>query len=137
VCPACGAEFPEPVKAALKLSNLDIMGVEGIDMDVTTWTWRKHISRASGKEMLSLTYYGGLSDPPVIEYLAVTHDGYAGEKSRRLLAEMAHKAGVVLDYAVADLHEMSMALNAGQPPAAIEYKREGKFFTVLQRTWKA
>jgi DNA repair protein RadD len=135
VCPACGAEFPEPVKPALKLSNLDIMGVEGIDLDVSSWTWRKHISRASGKEMLSLTYYGGLSDPPVTEYLAVTHDGYAGEKSRRLLAEIAHKAGVTLDYAAADLHEMAQTLTQGQPPTAIEFKREGKFFTVMKRIW--
>jgi DNA repair protein RadD len=135
VCPACGAEFPEPVKPALKLSNLDIMGVEGIDLDVSSWTWRKHISRASGKEMLSLTYYGGLSDAPVTEYLAVTHDGYAGEKSRRLLAEVAHKAGVVLDYGTAELHEMAQALTEGRPPASIEFKREGKFFTVLKRTW--
>ena len=135
VCPACGAEFPEPVKPALKLSNLCIMGIEGIDMDVTAWTWRKHISRASGKEMLSLTYYGGLSDAPVTEYLAVTHDGYAGEKSRRLLAEVAHRAGVVLDYGTAELHEMAQALTEGQPPASIEFKREGKFFTVLKRSW--
>jgi DNA repair protein RadD len=135
VCPACGAEFPEPVKAALKLSNLDIMGVEGVDMEVTAWTWRKHISRASGKEMLSLTYYGGLSDPPVTEYLTVTHDGYAGEKSRRLLADIAYKAGVVLDYGTADLHEMAQTLTEGQPPSEIEFRREGKFFTVLQRTW--
>jgi len=135
VCPACGAEFPEPVRPALKLHNLDIMGNEGVDLDVTSWTWRKHISRASGKEMLSLTYYGGLSDAPVTEYLAVTHDGYAGEKSRRLLAEVAHQAGVVLDYGTADLHEMAQVLTEGQPPATIEFKREGKFFTILQRKW--
>lgn len=135
VCPACGAEFPEPVKPALKLSNLDIMGVEGVDMDVTAWTWRKHISRASGKEMLSCTFYGGLSDAPVTEYLAVTHDGYAGEKSRRLLAEVAHKAGVVLDYGTAELHDMALLLTNGKPPVQIEFKREGKFFTVLKRTW--
>jgi DNA repair protein RadD len=104
-------------------------------MEVTAWTWRKHISRASGKEMLSLTYYGGLSDPPVTEYLAVCHDGYAGEKSRRLLTDMAYKASVTLDYSVADLHEMAQQLTEGQPPSAIEYKKSGKFFTVLQRTW--
>lgn len=135
VCPACGEAFPEPERPALKLSNLDIMGVEGIDLDVSAWTWRKHISRASGKEMLSVTYYGSLSDAPVTEYLAVTHDGYAGEKSRRLLAEIAHHAGVVLDYAVADLHQMAQQMTAGRPPATIEYKREGKFFTVIKRTW--
>jgi len=85
--------------------------------------------------MLSLTYYGGLSDLPVTEYLAVTHDGYAGEKSRRLLAEIAHKADVTLDYAAADLHEMAQQLTEGTPPNAIEYKKSGKFFTVLKRSW--
>ena len=135
VCPACGAEFPEPVRPALKLSNLDIMGVEGTDLDVTAWTWRKHLSRASGKEMLSLTYYGGLSDLPVTEYLAVTHDGYAGEKSRRLLSDIAYKAQVALDYKATDLHDMAQQLTEGQPPSQIEFKREGKFFTVLKRSW--
>jgi DNA repair protein RadD len=135
VCPACGAEFPEPVKPALKLSTLDIMGIEGVDMEVTAWTWRKHISRASGKEMLALSYYGGLSDPPVTEYLAVTHDGFAGEKSRRLLTDMAYKAGVALNYSVADLHDMAQQLTEGEPPSHIEFKREGKFFTVLKRSW--
>lgn len=135
VCPACGAEFPEPVRPALKLSNLDIMGVEGTDLDVTAWTWRKHLSRASGKEMLSLTYYGGLSDPPVTEYLAVTHDGYAGEKSRRLLSDIAYKASVALDYRATDLHDMAQQLTEGQPPSQIEFKCEGKFFTVLKRSW--
>jgi len=134
-CPACGTPFPEPERPTLRLHNMDIMGAEGMDMDVTSWTWRKHISRASGKEMLSLTYYRSLSDPPVTEYLAVTHDGYAGEKSRRLLADIAYKAGVVLDYGTAELHEMAQTLTEGQPPSEIEFRREGKFFTVLQRTW--
>jgi len=135
VCPACGEAFPEPVKPPLRLHNLCIMGVEGTDMDVTAWTWRKHISRASGREMLSCTFYGGLSDPPVTEYLAVTHEGYAGEKSRRLLADIAHKAGVTLDYAAVDLHQMAQQMTDGKPPAQIEWKREGKFFTVLKRTF--
>ena len=135
VCPACGEAFPEPERPELKLHNHDIMGQDGTDLDVTAWTWRKHISRASGREMLSLTYYGGLSDPPVTEYLAVTHDGYAGEKSRRLLAEIAHRAGVTLDYGVSELHQMAQQMTEGQPPAQIEFKREGRFFTVLKRTW--
>ena len=135
VCPACGEAFPEPERPALKLHNLDIMGNEGIDLEVTSWTWRKHISRASGKEMLSVTYYGGLSDPPVTEYLAVTHDGYAGEKSRRLLADIAHQAGIELDYGLSDLHDMAQTLSDGAPPSSIEYKREGKFFTVIKRKY--
>lgn len=135
VCPSCGEAFPEPVKPALKLSHLDIMGVEGIDLEVTAWTWRKHISRASGKEMLSCTIYGGLSDPPVTEYLAVTHDGYAGEKSRRLLAEIAHKAGVSINYSASDLHQLAQQMTDGMPPSSIEFKREGKFYTIIKRAW--
>jgi DNA repair protein RadD len=136
VCPACGEAFPEPVKAALKLHNLDIMGIEGTDMEVTAWTWRKHISRASGREMLAVTYYGGLSDPPVTEYLAVTHEGYAGEKSRRLLAEIAHQAGVVLDYGAVDLHQMAGQMTEGRPPATIEFRKDGKFYTIIKRIYE-
>ena len=134
-CPACLYPFPEPERPALKLHNLDIMGQDGTDLDVTAWTWRKHISRASGREMLSCTYYGGLSDPPVVEYLAVTHEGYAGERSRRLLAEIAHQTGVTLDYGVSELHQMAGQMTEGRPPAQIEFKREGRFFTVLKRTF--
>jgi DNA repair protein RadD len=135
VCPACGEAFPEPVKAALKLSTLDIMGVEGIDLEVTAWQWRKHISKASGKEMLSCTFYGGLSDAPVTEYLCVTHDGYSGEKARRLLAEIAHKAGIELDYSAVDLHQMAQQMTNGTPPRTIQFSREGKFYTVKKRSW--
>jgi len=135
VCPACGEAFPEPERPALRLHNHDIMGVEGVDMEVSSWTWRKHISRASGKEMLSCTYYGGLSDLPVTEYLAVTHDGYAGEKSRRLLTEIAHHAEVTLEHGTADLHQMAQQMTEGLKPLSIEFKKEGKFFTILKRTW--
>jgi DNA repair protein RadD len=135
VCPACGEAFPEPERPALKLHNLDIMGQDGADLEVSAWTWRKHISRASGREMLSVTYYGGLSDPPVTEYVCAMHEGYAGEKARRLLADIAHKAGVTLDYGATDLHQMAQQMTEGRPPSAIEFKKEGKFFTVLKRTW--
>lgn len=136
VCPACGEAFPEPERPALKLHNHDIMGQDGTDMEVTAWTWRKHISRASGREMLSCTYYGGLSDAPVTSYYAITHDGYAGEKSRRLLSEVAHRASVDLDYGATDLHQMAQQMTEGRPPAIIEYSREGKFYTVKKRTWE-
>jgi len=136
ICPACGAEFPEIEKPALKLHNLDIMGIEGVDLDVTAWQWRKHISRASGKEMLALTYYGALSDTPVTEYLTVMHDGYAGEKARRLLAVLADQSGATLDYSIADIQQHANVLNLAKAPAAIEYKSEGKFFTVMKRTFQ-
>jgi len=30
---------------------------------------------------------------------------------------------------------MAQQLTEGQPPSHIEFKREGKFFTVLKRSW--
>jgi DNA repair protein RadD len=135
VCPACGTPFPEPVRPALKLSNLDIMGVEGTDLDVSSWTWRKHISRASGKEMLTCTMYGSLSDAPVTSYYAITHDGWAGEKARKNLAEIAHKSGVNLDYSLADLHDIANQMTEGTPPKSIEYQKSGKFYTVVSHKW--
>jgi DNA repair protein RadD len=135
VCPACGALFPEPVKKSMSLRNDDIMGLSGKDLDVSSWTWRKHISKASGKEMLAVTYYGGLSDPAVTEYLAVTHDGYAGQRARKNFAEIAHKAGVIFDYSFADLHDIAKQMTEGTPPQIIEYKKDGKFFTVILNKW--
>jgi len=135
VCPACGEAFPEPVKPALKLHNLDIMGQSGIDLEISGWIWRKQISRASGKEMITCTMYGSLSDAPVTSYYAICHDGFAGERARKNLADIAHKAGVILDYASADLHDIAKQMTEGKPPKIIEYKREGRFYTVLSHQW--
>ena len=104
-------------------------------MEVSQWTWRKHISRSSGKEMLSVTYSGGLSDTPVTEYLAVTHDGYAGTKSRRLLADIAAKSGAKLAYQVSDLVDLANIMNESNHPYGIEYRKDGKYCTVLDRRW--
>jgi DNA repair protein RadD len=135
VCPSCGEAFPEPVKPALKLSHLDIMGIQGIDLEVTAWTWKKHISRASGKEMLSCVMYGCLSDPPVTSYYVICHDGFAGERARKNLAEIAHKAGVNLNYASADLHDIAKQMTEGNPPKEIQYQKSGKFYTVISHKW--
>ena len=137
VCPACGAAFPEPVAKSMSLRHDDIMGLEGMDLDVTHWRWRKHLSRASGKEMLACTYYGGLSDPPITEYLAVAHDGYAGDKSMRLLSTMASSAKVPMQLTSNEmLTDIADLMNLGTPPSSIEYKKDGKFFRILKRTWE-
>jgi DNA repair protein RadD len=136
VCPACGAAFPAPELKKLKLHNDDIMGLEGTDLDVTSWTWRKHISKASGKEMLAVTYYGGLSDPAVTEYLAVTHDGYAGQTALQKLATIAQSAQIKPGgLNVQSLEEMVQNMNQSHPPSNIEFKKDGKFFRVTRRRW--
>jgi len=40
-----------------------------------------------------------------------------------------------LDYGMADLHQMAQQMTEGKPPAQIEFKREGKFFSIVRRMW--
>ncbi len=141
VCSACGHAFPEPEKRKLELHQDDIMGLEGKDLDVTSWNWRRHISKASGKEMLSCTYYGSLSDRPITEYLPVLHDGYAGDKAMRQLMTMATSSGANLALATQmdgseGLEYLAVQMSNSQPPSSIEYKMDGKFHRVLKRSWE-
>jgi DNA repair protein RadD len=136
VCPNCLQGFPEPEAPGLNLRNDDIMGIEGTEIEVTSWTWRKHISKASGKEMLAVTYYGVLSDEPVTEYLCVTHDGYAGSKARQLLQEISFKSGTYNDSDFSSLDYIAIGLQeSGQHPSSIEYRKDGRFNRVLTRSW--
>jgi len=140
VCPACLYPFPEPVRKALTLRNDDIMGLEGKDLEVSSWNWRVHISKASGKMMLSCTYYGGLSDKPITEYLPVLHEGYAGERALQQLFNMANSAGAHLAQSdrmsdTEGLDYFSVQMSNSKPPSTIEYKMDGKFHRVIKRSW--
>jgi DNA repair protein RadD len=139
-CPACGHPFPEPERKNLELRNDDIMGLEGSDLEVTSWSWRRHVSRASGKEMLSCTYYGSLSDKPITEYLPVLHEGYAGQRALQQLFNMANSAGAHLADAARmegseGLEYLATQMNGSKPPSTIEYRMDGKFHRVLKRSW--
>jgi DNA repair protein RadD len=140
ICPACGHQFPEPERKKLELRDDDIMGLEGKDFVVTSWNWRRHVSRASGKEMLSCTYYGSLSDKPITEYLPVLHDGYAGQKAMRQLLTIANSSGAHLAEAAhmeasEGLEYIAEQMNKSKPPTSIEYRMDGKFYRVLKRNW--
>lgn len=140
-CPACGGLFPEPAKKQLALRNDDIMGIEGTDFEITSWNWRTHISRASGKLMLACAYYGSLSDQPITEYLPVLHDGYAGQRAMQKLFTIAKSAGADLAHALrmegeAGLGYIGVQMNNATPPSSIEYRLDGKFFRVINRRWE-
>tara|TARA_R110000868_G_scaffold259864_1_gene518164 strand:- start:1520 stop:3124 length:1605 start_codon:yes stop_codon:yes gene_type:complete len=140
VCPACGHDFPPPKPKALVLHHDDIMGMDAKDMIVTGWNWRKHISNASGKEMLAVSYYSkNLSDPSITEYLPLRHTGYAGDRAVRELANMANSSGVgsreLFATGITKLDAIARYMNDGKPPSTIEYKKEGKFYRVLKRKW--
>jgi DNA repair protein RadD len=135
ICPTCDTPFPEPEKPKLELHHDDIMGVDVQEMTVTEWRWRKHTSRASGKEMLAVSYYGGLSDPLVEEYFPVTHGGYAGEKAVATLGIIASSAGAQLRQGIT-LDGAAAVMNASRPPAGITYKRDGKYHRIIGRLWE-
>ena len=137
LCPSCGEQFPEPVKKSMVLRNDDIMGLDGQELDVTSWTWRKHISKASGIEMLAVTYYGGLSDTPITEYLPIMHEGYAGQRAMSQLLSIANSASIVPGgLNVKTLEDMVQNMNNATPPEWIEYRKDGKFFRVMKRSWE-
>lgn len=142
VCPACGAEFPEPEKEPLQLRHDDIMGLEGQVVEVKSWFWRVHESRTSGKKMLACTYYNtDFSEMTICEYLPVLHDGYAGKKSIQQLINIASSSGAVLsdEFQNEDAEEaiqfISDKMNGSTPPKKIEYRMEGKFPKILNRSW--
>lgn len=140
-CPACGAQFPEPERQKLTLHDDDIMGLEGQELEVASWMWRKHTSKASGKLMLACTYYGpGLAGAAVTEYLPILHEGYAGDKAMRQLGTMADAAGAYLGGASGldtdqGLEYMAAQMRSSKPPQRIEYRVDGKFHRVLKRVW--
>jgi DNA repair protein RadD len=137
ICPACGAAFPAPVKKAMVLRNDDIMGLEGKELEVSAWAWREHTSKASGKKMLAVTYYGGLSDAPITEYLPILHEGYAGQRAMSQLVSMANSASIVAGgLNVQTMIEMVQNLNNARPPKLIQFQKDGKFFRVMKRTWE-
>ena len=139
-CPACGHAFPPPTPKPLTLHTDDIMGLEGVAMPVTSWSWREHTGRTSGLKMLAVTYYGALSDAPVTEYLPILHPGYAGDKAMRGFIHMAEQAGALLGELMQDdpaqaLPKIASVMTQSKPPASIEYRMDGKFHRVLNRAW--
>jgi DNA repair protein RadD len=134
-CSACGFLFPEPKVKTFTLRDDDIMGIEAQELEVTEWNWRKHVSKASGKEMLAVTYYGALSDKPITEYLPINHEGYAGQKALERLVE-AKRQSCAPNTEESSLDGIADAMNKGAPPAAITYKQDGKFYRVMTRSWQ-
>jgi DNA repair protein RadD len=136
VCQNCGFQFPPPKEKELRLHSDDIMGIRAHEMIVSGWQWRVHVSQKSGKEMLAVAYYGGLSEAPVNEYFTITHDGWPGQRALQRLSEVATKAEIVPGGLNVDtLQDMVDNLQDCKPPKLITYKREGRFFNVLNREW--
>ncbi|HMA78345.1 MAG TPA: helicase-related protein, partial [Candidatus Paceibacterota bacterium] len=86
VCPNCGYEFLA-AETEYELRDDDIMGDDGMALNVQYWTWETKTSK-SGNPMVVVSYYGSYSDPVLREYLLIWADGFAGKKGRVNLNEI-------------------------------------------------
>jgi hypothetical protein len=69
--------------------------------------------------------------------LPIAHDGYASQRAVQLLLTMANNAGIAPGKLnIATMEEMAAAMNESMPPKFIEFKRDGKFFRVIKRSWE-
>lgn len=130
--PLCGHEFIF-AKPKLELRDDDIMGDGGYALKVDYWTWDQKRSK-SDNEMIVVSYYGGYSDPVLREYLLLWDHGFAGQKSRKALQEIADGCGVLLDD-IQDGGHLNDVMEHAPPPATVRYKRDGKYLRVLAREW--
>lgn len=132
-CPTCRHQWEkEETEKPVYLRNDDIMGTKPLDLDVSGWQWRKHISRASGNEMLLVRYYSGLTRH-VDEYLHVLSESDMGRRHRKVVADMmAHSLPPDLPL---DLDSAAERLNGCRSPSRITYKREGKYYKVFTREY--
>lgn len=134
VCPACGHIFEREEKD-YKLHDVDIMGYDLAEMDVTDWDWSVKASQKTGIQMLVVTYYGELSDTPVREYLTVMHPGYAGERARRTLFALAN-GDLSLQQAIkeaASIEDAAALMSKAPAPKSIAFDCRGKFYDVKRR----
>lgn len=132
-CPACGYEWPKKEKESYRLRDDDIMGIHGKTMNITQWKWSVHVGAKSEKEMLMCTYYGALSDPIIREYFCIFHAAGVSQRAMARLKRIADHCRVSLMQPTTEA--LCDALTAAEAPYAIEYKKDGKFFQVMDRFW--
>lgn len=142
ICPACKSPFPinEKTDDYLVLHQDDIMGLEVYEMNVTGWLWRVYTSKTSGKKMLSVSYYSGITEKPIVEYLPLLHDGYAGDKAIKTLLHIIKESGATIDEncnieGEKGLDVIVNRMNKIKHPNSIKYRRNGKFFKIISRCY--
>jgi hypothetical protein len=73
---------------------------------------------------------------PIVEYLLVLHPGWVGQSANKTLKLVAEKLGVKEELQkLNEVSQVARLMNATKSPAAIEYKKEGKYPLIIQRLW--
>jgi hypothetical protein len=135
VCPECGHIFPPSEKEDPFLHQDDIQGDGHKSLEINTWRWSKHTSVKNGKEMLKVEYFPeNIKRREISEYLCVLHGGYTGMMAVKKLQSLSFKARVDLNQAP-NIDILVNVLNTGVAPTDIVYKKNGRYFDVIDRIW--
>ena len=135
VCTSCGTAFPPPQKKELFLHDDCIMGIENSHALITGWSWQVHMTNKQ-IECLLIKYNVQGRKTPIVEYLLVLHPGWAGQSANKTLKLVAEKLGVKEELQkLNEVSQVARLMNATKSPAAIEYKKEGKYPLIIQRLW--
>lgn len=130
-CPSCGYKFPKPTKH-YSLSKEDIMGLEDKTIDVKAWSWRRHVSKRSEKEMLVVNYIpADLSKDNVVEYVCLGYKGYAGVKAKAKIDKLSNHT--VTD--IGDLRDVADYMNTLPCPNTLTYAMQNGFYNVKDYKW--
>jgi DNA repair protein RadD len=135
VCTSCGTAFPPPQKKELFLHDDCIMGIENSHALITGWSWQVHMTNKQ-IECLLIKYNVQGRKTPIVEYLLVLHPGWVGQSANKTLKLVAEKLGVKEELQkLNEVSQVARLMNATKSPAAIEYKKEGKYPLIIQRLW--
>lgn len=133
ICPHCGHQWEreEPGEKSKARRDDDIMAAQGPQvLEVSEWLVKVH--SAPGKTpSLRIDYHADLGGK-ISEWLCVDHSGFAGSKGRSLADEICRKSGVER---CQEIEEQAAKLQAGNPPRAVRWERDGKHKRVTGRAW--
>lgn len=131
-CPHCGYMFPPPKPPQMELKVAPIMSDELVPfaMVVKDWRWDIH---NNGTDMLRVRYYPhDMLNDVVTEYFTLWHGGAASYRAWEALKKIMGPLGLPCsqdDDIYAHLHN-------APPPTSITYRKEGRFFRVISRSWE-
>ncbi len=133
VCPHCGHEWEreEPGEKVKTRRDDDIMAAQGPQvLEVSEWLVKLH-APAGKIPSIRIDYYSEMGGS-VSEWLCVDHGGFAGSKGRSLADEICRRVGVER---CQEIESQVEALQAGKPPRAVRWERDGKHKRVTGRAW--
>jgi DNA repair protein RadD len=131
-CPHCGYMFPPPKPPQMELKVAPIMSDELVSLAMVVKDWRWDIHN-NGTDMLRVRYYPhDMLRDVVTEYFTVWHGGAASYRAWESLKKIMGPLGLPCSQD----DDIYAYLHNAPPPTSITYRKEGRFFRVISRSWE-